>query len=373
MKSAPEILYQGLLASPASWAHVGRGFVRELTAAGWSVGVVSPRGFLYEPSLDLTDVPHFAPEEARDARFGVGFLHPPHLDRLVGRTRANFFVWEADRIPQEWVPHLEGEGNQILVPSEFTRGALIESGVSAARIALVPFGVVPPSTQPVPTSSAAFDGVTFLSVVAPHYRKGVEELLTAYRQAFRASDRVRLVIKSTYDPADNRRRIPAEIPSWAEARREAGLDDADAPALDLRIGRESDAAMAALFAECDVYVGPSWGESFGLAHLEAAAHGRPVIATDWGGVREFLPPGPDRLPYRLVEDPRSVYVETPGARVARPDIDALVERLRAHVTDRVASRTAGAEHARVARRWTWSRATRSLLEALRTAETASLA
>ena len=47
------ILYQGLLASPASWARVGREYIHAFIELGEEVAAVSIRGFLYEPEFDL--------------------------------------------------------------------------------------------------------------------------------------------------------------------------------------------------------------------------------------------------------------------------------------------------------------------------------
>ena len=45
-------------------------------------------------------------------------------------------------------------------------------------------------------------------------------------------------------------------------------------------------------AACDAVVFPSrWQEPFGLSGAEAAAHGKPVVAFDVGGVREWLEDG----------------------------------------------------------------------------------
>jgi glycosyltransferase involved in cell wall biosynthesis len=46
-----------------------------------------------------------------------------------------------------------------------------------------------------------------------------------------------------------------------------------------------------LYADADVFVLPSEGESFGLVAAEAAAAGTPVVVTDRCGVAEFLGEG----------------------------------------------------------------------------------
>ena len=51
-----------------------------------------------------------------------------------------------------------------------------------------------------------------------------------------------------------------------------------------------EAALAAHYRACDVFVSPATGqESFGIVLLEAMASGRPVICSDIDGYREVLP------------------------------------------------------------------------------------
>ena len=46
--------------------------------------------------------------------------------------------------------------------------------------------------------------------------------------------------------------------------------------------------MAALFAAADIYASPHRSEGFGLTIAEAMALGKPVVASDYGGSRDFL-------------------------------------------------------------------------------------
>jgi len=68
-------------------------------------------------------------------------------------------------------------------------------------------------------------------------------------------------------------------------------------------------------AACDAAVFPSrWQEPFGLSGAEAAAHGKPVVAFDTGGVREWL------------EDGRNGFLAPPGDAAALAAKLALLQR-----------------------------------------------
>ncbi len=370
MDAAP-ILYQGLLRSPASWARVGRGATGALASLGHEVLALAPRGFLFDRGIAIPDgVREVSLEEARRVAgraVGIGFLHPPLLDRLLGAPRANLFVWESDVVPAAWVTALRDGADVVVVPSDFTREALTRSGLEAGRVVVSPYGH--DGCVPDPEADRERPGrpFTFLSVIAPHRRKGVPELLAAYAAAFGASDDVVLRIKTTYDPARRRRRASFEIDGWEAALSRAGLTREGAPPVALEVGVVPDDAIGRLIDEADVCVQPSWGESFGLVPLEAMARGRPCIATGWGGHVEYFPYGDDLLPFDLIDDDvekSALYEPAPGARLAVPRIEALVERLRWHHEHPDASRRLGRMARKGVREMTWRRAAEGLVDVL---------
>ena len=364
----PSILYQGLLRSPASWARVGRGYLAGLRQLGHPVSAVQVRGFRYDPSFPIPEgIDEISPESARampEPDIGLGFVHPPHLDRLVGNLRTNFFVWESDRIPRPWVSHLTGRAHLVIVPSAFSRHALETSGYPRDRIVLAPYGhdVSPgPSHRSQRSNGRPF---CFLAVMSPHHRKGVVELLKAYARAFSSHDDVVLTIKTTYDPGAAKRRFPFEILSWASALRDAGLLESNAPRYRLEIATLSDDETLALYRESDVYVNPSWGEAFGLAILEAMASGLPVIATAWSGHLDFCLPGEDLVPYELTRNPEALYEPHTDGQLAIPNIEALSSRMRWHFDHRDASRTLGERCRAAAASMPWKQAAETLLTRL---------
>ena len=127
---------------------------------------------------------------------------------------------------------------------------------------------------------------------------------------------------------------------------------------------KDDSSVCDLFRGTDVYVQPSWGESFGLTILESLAAGIPAIATGWGGHLDFHPGGDDLLPYQLTENPVGLYEPTPGAQVALANVTALANRLQWHSRNPKKSRQLGKDAQRAVALFTWEKATKKLIEAL---------
>ncbi len=48
--------------------------------------------------------------------------------------------------------------------------------------------------------------------------------------------------------------------------------------------------MIRIYASADIFVVPSRGEGWGLPYMEAMSLGKPIIATAWSGMTEFLRP-----------------------------------------------------------------------------------
>jgi len=358
----PTILYQGLLASTASWACVGRGLLTALIELGADVRAISARGFRFDPYYPLPD--ELRVVSVRDAHrdaipdVGLGFLHPPNLARLLGRKKFNQFSWEADRIPPAWIEPLRGGADLILVPSQFTCRALVDSGLEADRVAVLRHGFDPRLVKQRRVASGG--PLTFLSVAAPHWRKGVRELCQAFRAAFTRQDSVLLHIKTTYDPANSRRRFAFEIPSWQELFAECGLDDRSAPRVKLDMETLTDAGQMEIYSRAHVYVAPTWGESFGLAILEAMASGLPVIATGWSGHTEFFEAGADGVPYDLRPGGDALYEAAPGARIAVPHVATLADRMRWHADHPLESAELGQRGQATISHLTWHNAARRL-------------
>ena len=169
-----------------------------------------------------------------------------------------------DRIPRHWI-----------APSEASRRTLLASGpwLGPGDVTTVhngidpgPFEAAPPAELGLPEGAVAVGYVGRL-----HPEKGVGELCRAWAGLAGARPELHLVVvgEGSYE---------------AEMRRILG----DAPRVRWLGYREE---VAPVLAALDLFVLPSWQESFGLAAVEAMAAGLPVVASRTGGLEEVVVDG----------------------------------------------------------------------------------
>lgn len=126
----------------------------------------------------------------------------------------------------------------------------------------------------------------FLTVAQWSPRKNLEQTVASFVQEFQ-NEEVGLIVKtgvasgSHIDRELTRERLQMLL-------NHTGVEDRKCKVY-LFHGSLSDAEMVSLYKNKNVsaYVTTSHGEGFGLPVFEAAQHGVPVIAPNWGGIRDF--------------------------------------------------------------------------------------
>jgi glycosyltransferase involved in cell wall biosynthesis len=158
----------------------------------------------------------------------------------------------------------------------------VAAGIAASRLHVIPPFVHGLDVQAAPDGPPC---VLFVGRLVEH--KGVRDAITAWR---RSGLDLPLVVAGTGPLRDEMEAAGAQVLGWLEPP-----------------------ALSRAYARARALVFPSrWQEPFGIAGLEAATMGVPVVAWDSGGISEWH------------TDPR----------VPWGDVDALAERLREAVNER---------------------------------------
>lgn len=162
--------------------------------------------------------------------------------------------------------------SRAIVQNPEDRATLRALGVAEARLRLVPgSGVDTDRLQPLPEPAGP---VTIAYVGRMLADKGLHSLMAAHRLLRARGLNIQLLLAGTPDPENPTSIAPEALAGWA---REPGVE---------WLGHVTD--VAAVWARAHIAVLPSRREGLPLSLLEAAACGRPMIATDVPGCREVV-------------------------------------------------------------------------------------
>jgi glycosyltransferase involved in cell wall biosynthesis len=267
-----------------------------------------------------TVVCHTVPEE-----FGP-FVEPSK--RMLGYT-----VWETDALPMHW-PRLLGAMDAIAVPSRLNADIFRRGGV-ARPVHVVPHICRRGWSAEARDDAAALrlqlripgDHFVFYTIGAWDPRKALEDLMVRFAETFRAEDRVTLLIKTSSaignaergsgSPVETRVREIAESAARRLARARANFAVISADDI-------SDRMIDAIHAIGDCYVSFTHGEAWGMGAFDAAALGKPVLITGWGGPVDYLGEDyPGLIEHQMTQVagwlPHASY--EPNQRWAQPDLE----------------------------------------------------
>ncbi|MDP4001960.1 rhamnan synthesis F family protein [Methylobacterium sp. NEAU K] len=201
------------------------------------------------------------------------------------RLKVGLFVWETSHVPGGWLPTVDGL-DAIWAPTEFC--AAIFRQITDIPVDVVPYVVENEAGEPASASAKAtlrksfaidpskrvilyaFDGSSYLARKNPH------ALIRAFRAAGLAQAGWQLVLKTkhVFDLPDEGKRLLDLVGTTR-----------DVVVIDQPLSQNE---LGALFELCAVYASSHSSEGFGLTIAEAMEMGKVVVATDYGGCRDFL-------------------------------------------------------------------------------------
>ena len=352
--AAPYWQIEGPFDSTYSLALVNRELARALAARGADIGLRSMEGQGdFTPSADfLASDPAIAALARRAAEAdappdaALRFCYPPHVDNMPAAARiVHSYGWEETGFPAEYAAAFNRRLDMVTVLSTEVEKILRDNGVRIP-IAVTGGGVDHLLNVVGQTPDLPQHAFRYLHVSSCFPRKGVDALLSAYGQAFRASDDVSLVIKTFPNPHNDVARELAALQEY----------DPDYPHVTL-INRDCSAEeLVGLYGACHAFVAPSRGEGLGLPLAEAMLFNLPVITTAWGGQRDFCDDDTAWLCDFQFARTQTHFGQTHSVW-AEPDVDHLARLLReVHALPEAerARRTANARY-RILQDFTWDR------------------
>jgi len=222
----------------------------------------------------------------------------------------------------------------VLVQNPDDRADLLGLGIRQARMTLIPgSGIDTDALQPLPEPQGT---ITFGFAGRLLADKGIQALVAAHQILRDRGYNYNLLIAGNPDPVNPASIALSEVQQWSQT---AGLT---------WLGHVDD--IASFWRSCHVAVLPSHREGLPVSLLEAAACGRPLVATDAPGCREIVREGQTGLTVpienptalaealqRLAQSPelrarygaaaRQLVVDKLSAKIIGSSIVALYDRL----------------------------------------------
>jgi glycosyltransferase involved in cell wall biosynthesis len=245
-----------------------------------------------------------------------------------GYYNIGYWAWELPECPPEFDVALRTV-DEVWACSQFTADS-IRTRASTPVLAM-PLAVTVPALSPAVHNKARYglpeDRFVFLFTFdASSYldRKNPIDVVRAFKRAFpRGDEKVHLVLKVQNTAHIVSAGLPAVL--WRALIDEIG-DSHRISIIDKRLPREE---VFGLSLACDAFVSLHRSEGFGRNLTEAMSYGKPVIATDFSGSREFVREDTAcPIGYQLIPVPNGAYPYSAGQVWAQPDVDQAAAAMR---------------------------------------------
>ena len=190
--------------------------------------------------------------------------HPIYNERKIG-----FATFETFDPPDYWIEILN-RNDAVITPSKFCQQEFKKAGVHVP-IHYIQHCIDGDLYHPIENFNKQFDKFTFLFIGAWKKRKGYDLLLQAWEKEFKASEPVRLVIKTNRGPA-------------AKHFCKQFVKSAEIEIIDKFIPEQE---MPDFMRAADCVILPTRGEGFGSPGLQALSLGIPLITPSHSGCTEY--------------------------------------------------------------------------------------
>jgi glycosyltransferase involved in cell wall biosynthesis len=316
------VVYYGYVFDASGYGHAARAYIHALNEAGVTLSVVNLSGSGMQVGDGLVES---LIGRKISADFHIFHGVPPQWARLAFRlsNAIGMTVWETDTMPTQW-RNVLNHTLEVWLPSEFNVGVFSRALERPVFKLPHPLMNSPANGHTSSSDSDQFPGVeetdfVFYSIFEWQERKSPEGLIDSFLRAFPARSDALLLIKTNPGAADL-------VKATVETSRRKIASEAR---IEIRPEAWNESRIRALHARGDCYVSLHRGEGWGYPLFEAAARGKPVVATDYSGPLDYLDP---KVHCLVRTNPAAVHQRYlyyhPGMNWAEPDLDHASELMR---------------------------------------------
>ena len=260
----PAIIFRGPINGYTGYGLHSCQIIADLAEAGYDV-LVRPMEFDDRFGLNGSGDPSRFVYGAQAGAWEL-LLHPPNCAPTRLKKTLYFTMWEATQLPEKWVGYLN-QAECVVVPCQWNARHFRESGV-VKPIEILPLGIKEDifAFRPMDLNGPCVFGAA-AKVRGGGERKGLNEMVELFRQAFPDNRDVRLKVKCFPD---------------------CGLAPANDPRVEITAAYLTEQELAAWYGSLTCFVSLSRSEGWGLMPHQAMAVGRPCIAMCYSGQAEYL-------------------------------------------------------------------------------------
>lgn len=273
-----------MFSSPThSWSQIGRHFGEHFTKLGHEVDLISTNG----PANYKSPVHSlFKEKPSGDYDLSLSYTIPPNFPVYLSGGKKKFGIWnyETEIIPRNFVKYFSC-CDLFLPSSNFSKNIFIQNGVPENIQKVIPHGIdlnvwkEEGEKYPLKTKKK---WKILVDIAQPHLRKNWKGILQAYSLAFNKKDDVCLVAKVVIkkNPDQSHEENFLEILNGFKSKyKNLG---------EIEVIGEYLPDMTSLYRSCDILLGMSYSECFGLNFLQAIAMKKLILAPNYGGQLDFL-------------------------------------------------------------------------------------
>lgn len=287
------LIVKGPFVGPSGYAHHTREFVKELARQGVKVQLVELGGWRGTSSDEAQESWFRSLSAPVESGVVLHFAMPQQVDAVPHKRNVNYTMFEADRIPAAWVV-CGARHDMVVVPTESSRRAWVDSGVDESRVRVCPLGIdarlFAQEFQPVSLQVSGGRRLEeyrcrFLNVAELRPRKNHVGLLRAWARATTRQDDAVLMLKmSVFQP-----HLLSEFQHDLDVmQRRLGKSLGEAAPVIFLMTVYPDEAMPRLYAAATHYLSMSFGEGWDLPMMEAASAGLQLIAPEHSAYTTYL-------------------------------------------------------------------------------------